>query len=79
MASTGHLALVTGLVSSSYFTFANVGAGYFGIIAACHGPWTDGTPRRREAGSLGLLIYCCKGGLGERLSVDWRPKLWIGA
>ncbi|KAJ6500377.1 hypothetical protein C8R45DRAFT_66244 [Mycena sanguinolenta] len=34
MPSPGHLALVTGLVSSSYFTFANIGASYFGIMPA---------------------------------------------
>jgi len=34
MPSPGHLALVTGLISSSYFTFANIGAAYFGIMPA---------------------------------------------
>ncbi|KAJ6547192.1 hypothetical protein B0H19DRAFT_1164396 [Mycena capillaripes] len=32
MPSPGHIALVTGLVSSSYFTFANIGAAYFGVM-----------------------------------------------
>ncbi|KAJ7135820.1 hypothetical protein C8R44DRAFT_976602 [Mycena epipterygia] len=34
MPSPGHLALVTGLVSSSYFTFANIGVAYFGVMPA---------------------------------------------
>ncbi|KAJ7096086.1 hypothetical protein C8R44DRAFT_889812 [Mycena epipterygia] len=34
MISPGHLALVTGLVSSSYFAFGNIGAAYFGIMPA---------------------------------------------
>jgi hypothetical protein len=34
MPSPGHLALVTGLVSSSYFTFGNIGAAYFGVMPA---------------------------------------------
>jgi hypothetical protein len=32
MPSPGHIALVTGLVSTSYFTFGNIGAAYFGIM-----------------------------------------------
>ncbi|KAJ6513789.1 hypothetical protein C8R47DRAFT_619377 [Mycena vitilis] len=32
MPAPGHLALVAGLVSSSYFTFANLGAAYFGVV-----------------------------------------------
>ncbi|KAJ7929347.1 hypothetical protein B0H13DRAFT_946791 [Mycena leptocephala] len=34
MPSPGHLALVTGLLSSSYFTFGNIGAAYFGVMPA---------------------------------------------
>ncbi|KAF8185013.1 hypothetical protein K438DRAFT_1597965, partial [Mycena galopus ATCC 62051] len=34
MPSPGHLALIVGLASSSYFTFANIGASYFGIMPA---------------------------------------------
>ncbi|KAJ7684772.1 hypothetical protein DFH06DRAFT_1156598 [Mycena polygramma] len=32
MPAPGHIALVAGLVSSSYFTFANIGAAYFGVV-----------------------------------------------
>ncbi|KAJ7135833.1 hypothetical protein C8R44DRAFT_848645 [Mycena epipterygia] len=34
MISPGYLALVTGLAASSYFTFANIGAAYFGVMPA---------------------------------------------
>ncbi|KAF8213867.1 hypothetical protein K438DRAFT_1706083 [Mycena galopus ATCC 62051] len=34
MPSPGHIALVAGLVSSSYFTFGNLGASYFGVMPA---------------------------------------------
>ncbi|KAJ7168066.1 hypothetical protein C8R43DRAFT_982978 [Mycena crocata] len=34
MPSPGHLALVTGLVSSSYFAFANIGGAFFGVMPA---------------------------------------------
>ncbi|KAF8213869.1 hypothetical protein K438DRAFT_1802412 [Mycena galopus ATCC 62051] len=34
MPSPGHIALVTGLVSSSYFTFGNLGTFYFGVMPA---------------------------------------------
>jgi len=34
MPSPGHIALVTGLVASSYFTFSNIGLAFFGIMPA---------------------------------------------
>ncbi|KAK7062028.1 ZZ-type zinc finger-containing protein 3 [Favolaschia claudopus] len=34
MPSPGHIALVTGLISSSYFTLGNLGAAYFGVMPA---------------------------------------------
>ncbi|KAF8218335.1 hypothetical protein K438DRAFT_1747516 [Mycena galopus ATCC 62051] len=34
MPSPGHIALVTGLASTSYFTFGNLGACYFGVMPA---------------------------------------------
>ncbi|KAJ7756751.1 hypothetical protein DFH07DRAFT_819781 [Mycena maculata] len=34
MPSPGHIAVVLGLVSSSYFTFANIGCSYFGVMPA---------------------------------------------
>lgn len=34
MPAPGHLALLTGLVSSSYFTYANLGCAFFGIMPA---------------------------------------------
>ncbi|KAJ7349348.1 hypothetical protein DFH08DRAFT_142472 [Mycena albidolilacea] len=34
MPSPGHLALVTGLVTSSYFTFSNIGLAFFGVMPA---------------------------------------------
>jgi hypothetical protein len=32
MPNPGHIALVTGLLTSSYFTFGNIGAAYFGVM-----------------------------------------------
>ncbi|KAJ7487893.1 hypothetical protein FB451DRAFT_1126284 [Mycena latifolia] len=41
MPNLGHLALVAGLVSSSYFTLGNIGAAYFGVMPLTERGKTD--------------------------------------
>ncbi|KAF7352514.1 hypothetical protein MVEN_01216300 [Mycena venus] len=59
MPSPGQIALVTGLVSSSYFAFANIGTAYFGVMPATARGQTT-LPRRRQTRALGLLLRGCK-------------------
>ncbi|KAJ7445827.1 hypothetical protein B0H11DRAFT_2249377 [Mycena galericulata] len=62
MPNPGHLALVVGLASSSYFTFGNIGCAYFGVMPA--------TARRQT--SLPVVERLA---LWDHFLRDWQGKL----